>query len=47
MSVTGHADASVFKRYNVRRDAVQADALAGPDGYLAAQRDRNKTASGR
>lgn len=38
MSVTGHADASVFKRYNVRRDAVQVDALARLNGYLAAQR---------
>ena len=26
MSIAGHADPSVFKRYNVRRDAVQAEA---------------------
>ena len=44
MSVTGHADPSVFKRYHVRRDAVQIDALARQDDYLAAQRDQNKTA---
>src|SRR2546430_16308771 len=28
MTVTGHADRSVFQRYNIRRDDVQADALA-------------------
>jgi integrase len=28
MTISGHADANVFKRYNVRRDEVQADALA-------------------
>jgi integrase len=38
MSVTGHADASVFKRYNVRRDTVQADALAKLMAYLDGQR---------
>jgi integrase len=38
MSITGHADASVFKRYNVRRDDVQAAALAKVTTYLAAQR---------
>ena len=38
MSITGHADPTVFKRYNVRRDAVQADAAARRDLYLAAQR---------
>jgi hypothetical protein len=25
MSITGHADPAVFKRYNVRRDAVQGE----------------------
>ena len=38
MSITGHADPSIFKRYNVRRDAVQADAAAKRAAYLAAQR---------
>jgi integrase len=38
MSITGHADPSIFKRYNVRRDAVQADAAAKPAAYLAARR---------
>jgi integrase len=38
MSITGHADPGVFKRYNVRRDAVQAEALARKNAYLAAQR---------
>jgi integrase len=38
MSITGHADPSVFKRYNVRRDAVQADAASLRDAYLARQR---------
>jgi integrase len=28
MTISGHADANAFKRYNVRRDEVQADALA-------------------
>jgi hypothetical protein len=36
---------SVFKRYNVRRDAVQVDALARLNDYLAAQRT-NTPASG-
>jgi hypothetical protein len=26
MSITGHVDPNVFKRHNVRRDAVQAEA---------------------
>jgi integrase len=43
MSITGHADPSVFKRYNVRRDAVQADALARQHAYLAAQRGTTPT----
>jgi integrase len=38
MSITGHADRSVFARYNIRRDAVQADAAAKRDEYLRAQR---------
>jgi integrase len=38
MSITGHIDPSVFKRYNVRRDAVQAEAAARRDEYLARQR---------
>ena len=38
MTVTGHQDPTVFKRYNVRRDDVQADALAQQDVYLARQR---------
>jgi hypothetical protein len=38
MTITGHSDPSVFKRYNVRRDAVQADALQQQERYLAGQR---------
>ncbi len=38
MTVTGHADRSVFQRYNIRRDDVQADALAQQESYLAAKR---------
>ena len=38
MSITGHADPSVFKRYHVRRDAAQAEAAARRAAYLAAQR---------
>ena len=38
MTVTGHADRSVFQRYNVRRDDVQADALALQESYLAGER---------
>jgi integrase len=34
MTVTGHKDSAVFKRYNVRRDDVQADALAQQEAYL-------------
>jgi Ni,Fe-hydrogenase III large subunit len=42
MTVTGHADPNVFKRYNVRRDEVQADALAKQTAYLAQQRDAKR-----
>jgi integrase len=38
MWITGHAHPSIFKRYNVRRDSVQADAAARRDAYLASQR---------
>jgi hypothetical protein len=38
MSITGHADPNVFKRYNVRRDAVQAEAAERRNAYLATQR---------
>ena len=38
MTVTGHKDPTVFKRYNVRRDDVQADALALQEAYLNRQR---------
>ncbi len=38
MTVTGHKDPAVFKRYNVRRNNVQADALARQETYLARQR---------
>jgi integrase len=38
MTVTGHADPTVFKRYNVRRDDVQADALALQEQYLTQKR---------
>jgi integrase len=30
MSITGHADPSIFKRYKVRREAVQAEAAEAP-----------------
>jgi hypothetical protein len=38
MSITGHVDPNVFKRHNVRRDAVQAEAAARRNANLAAQR---------
>jgi integrase len=38
MTITGHSDPAVFKRYNIRRDAVQAEALTRRAEYLAAQR---------
>jgi hypothetical protein len=38
MSITGHSDPGVFKRYHVRRDAVQAEALERKNAYLAAKR---------
>src|SRR5262245_16822320 len=38
MSITGHTDSTIFKRYNLRRDSVQAEAAARRDAYLAAQR---------
>jgi hypothetical protein len=38
MSMTGHSDPSIFKRYHKRRDAAQAEAAARRTAYLAAQR---------
>ena len=38
MSITGHADPRVFKRCNIRRDAVQAEAAERRNTYLAGQR---------
>jgi hypothetical protein len=38
ISITGHADPNVFKRCNVRRDAVQAEAAERRNAYLAAHR---------
>ncbi len=38
MTITGHADRTVFERYNVRRDDVQADALAAQEDYLTRKR---------
>ena len=43
MTVTGHVDANVFKRYHVRRDEVQADALDRQTQYLATQRGKTPT----
>jgi len=38
MTITGHADHTVFARYNVRRDEIQADALAAQEEYLTRKR---------
>jgi hypothetical protein len=38
MSITGDADPNVFKRCNLRRDAVQAEAAERRNAYLATQR---------
>ena len=38
MRITGHTDPNVFKRYNVRRDDIQTDALVKQQEYLGAQR---------
>jgi hypothetical protein len=38
MSITGNADPTIFKRYNLRRDSVQAEAAERRTAYLAAQR---------
>jgi len=43
MTITGHADRSVFQRYNVRRDDVQADALARQENYLTRKRGTTPT----
>ena len=43
MTVTGHADRSVFQRYNLRRDDVQADALERQESYLARKRGTTAT----
>ena len=43
MTVTGHADRTVFQRYNVRRDDVQADALKRQEMYLTQQRGTTPT----
>ena len=43
MTITGHTDRSVFTRYNVRRDDVQADALTQQESYLAGKRGATGT----
>jgi hypothetical protein len=43
MTITGHVDPSMFKRYNVRRDDVQADALVRQQSYLAEKRSTTPT----
>jgi hypothetical protein len=43
MTVTGHADRTVFQPYNVRRDDVQADALERQEMYLTQQRGTTPT----
>ena len=43
MTVTGHVDRSVFQRYNVRRDDVQAAALERQESYLAQKRGTTPT----
>lgn len=43
MSITGHGDPTIFKRYNLRRDSVQAEAAARRNAYLAAQRGTTPT----
>jgi integrase len=43
MTITGHADRTVFARYNCRRDDVQADALAQQERYLTGKRGATPT----
>ena len=43
MTITGHDDPSVFKRYYVQRDDVQADALAQQETYLSRKRSTTPT----
>ena len=38
MSISGHADPNVFKHYDLRRDAVQAEAAERRNAYRLAQR---------
>src|SRR5262249_20261056 len=38
MSIAGHIDPSIFKRYNNRRDDLQVAAAAQRDPYLATRR---------
>ena len=42
MTISGHTDPTVFKRYNVGRDEVQAHALEREAAYLAQQRDAGR-----
>ncbi len=44
MTITGHADRTVFQRYAVRRDDVQADALERQEQYLTKKRGTTRTA---
>ena len=43
ITITGHADRTVFARYAVRRDDVQADALAHQESYLTRKRGTTPT----
>src|SRR5262249_10151752 len=44
MSITGHSDPSIFKRYHVRRDAAQAAPATRRTAHPAAQRGTPRTA---
>ena len=43
MTMTGHGDRSVFQRYNVHRDDVQAAALERQEQYLTRKRGTTPT----
>jgi hypothetical protein len=43
MTITGYADRTVFERYNVRRDDVQAHPLARQENYLSRKRGTTPT----
>jgi hypothetical protein len=45
MQISGHKTTSMFHRYGIKVEAEQADAMAQPEAYHAAQRAKRQAAT--